>query len=294
MPLIAITCPRYATPLNFVEALSAFYNCPSYEDIDIVKETAQVYDLKKELIFNAFQGGQIPFENFTHDRQKCMAALKVQITYHICNGSCIFSGILSHLIQEPAPLFFRILANTPWQYRITQAMEKEGKASQDVKSYLTKADRRTQWFADSLGLPSLLNPVLHHMSLEWQKTDQTTYELTADQIDGILKEIDSNQLPALAIKKETAIDLHTSARVEFALAGLGHTLIIDSQAGHILVTLDRKVMNLARAQQEILDLAGVIPGVKSVKTKIGPNYYKGSITKNLDFSTPFRRKPKDP
>jgi hypothetical protein len=67
-------------------------------------------------------------------------------------------------------------------------------------------------------------------------------------------------------------------------------MIIESNSGHVLVTLDRKIMNLARAQKEIMDLARAVPGVKSVQTKIGPNFYKGGIIRNLNLTTPFKRK----
>jgi hypothetical protein len=39
-----------------------------------------------------------------------------------------------------------------------------------------------------------------------------------------------------------------------------------------------------------MDLARAVPGVKSVQTKIGPNFYKGGIIRNLNLTTPFKRK----
>ena len=163
MTLIAITCGMYAAPYRLIDALSALYQCAVYEDPALVKQTGQAQDLRTDLIFKSIQCRQIPFDNFTHDRKKCLAALKVQISQNILRGPCFSSGVLSHLI-------------------------------------------------------------------------------------------------------------------------------IESDSGHVLVTLDRKVMNLARVQKEIMDLAGAVPGVKSVKTKIGPNFYKGGVVRNLNLTTPFKRK----
>ncbi len=296
LPLIAITCGQYASPCKLVDAASALYNCPVFEDVEVIQAAARGHGLKKELIFKAVQGRHIPFDNFTHDRKKCMAALKVQITDCICKGPCIFSGILSHLIQSPEPVFYRILSDTPRQYRVKQAREKDKLSGQEAMAAITKADRRTQRFADLLGLPSLYEPGLHNLALDWQKADKESFDLTESQLKSTLEKIqaDLNASIFTSKNKETVFDLNTSARVEFALAELGHCLVIESHSGHILVTLDRKVMNLSKAQQEITDLARVVPGVKSVKTKIGPNYYKGGITRNFDFGAPFRRKSKDP
>nr|WP_321404907.1 hypothetical protein [uncultured Desulfobacter sp.] len=292
MPLIAITCGMYAAPYRLIDALSTLYECAVYEDPALVKQTGRTHDLKTELIFKSIQCRPIPFDNFTHDRKKCLAALKVQISHNILNGPCLFSGILSHLIPVSVSGIYRIMSAPPMQIRRQRAMRIAQLSSQAATQTISQSDQREQRFAAHLNLDNLWDPARHDMALEWGKIDKTTHDMTLEDVNQVLEKV----RPGIEIatsdpnKKMRTIDFNISSRVEAVLAGLGHSLIVESDSGHVLVTMDGKVMNLTRAQKEIVDLAGEVPGVRSVKTKIGPNFYKGGIARNLNITAPFKRK----
>lgn len=258
----------------------------------LVKQTGQANDLKTDLIFRSIQGRHIPFDNFTHDRKKCLAALKVQISENILSGPCLFSGVLSHLIPTSVSGIYRIMSTTPMQVRSQRAMSLSQLSGQAAAAAITRSDRREQRLAAQLNLDSLWDPALHDVVLEWGQIDTTTHDMTREAVNKALGKIRPD-IEGSMKKNNThmhAVDFNISSRVDAALAGLGHHLIIESGSGHVLVTLDRKVMNLARVQKEIMDIACVVPGVKSVKTKIGPNFYKGGIVRNLNLPPSFKRK----
>ena len=292
MPLIAITCGLYASPDRLIDALSALYQCTVYKDPVLVKQTGRSHNLKTDLIFRAIQDRHIPFDNFTHDKKKCLAALKVQISENILSGPCLFSGVLSHLVPASTCGIYRIMSPAPMQVRSQRAIAIEHLSSQAAATAIAKADHKDQRFAAQLNITSLLDPALHDMVLDWKKIDANVSDMTGQDVDQSLKKIEPEIERAIkhTHKKSGAVDFNIGSRVDEALAGLGHHLIIESDGGHVLVTLDQKVMNLARAQKEIIDIAGVVPGVKSVKTKIGPNFYKGGIVRNLNLTAPFKRK----
>jgi|GEM_PF-1127453 len=292
MTLIAITCGIYASPYRFIDALSALYQCTVYEDSVLVKQTGQTHDLKTDLIFKSIQCRQIPFDNFTHDRKKCLAALKVQISQNILRGPCLFSGILSHLIPAPVSGIYRIMSAPPMQVRRQRAMSMGQLSCQASTNAITRSDKNEQRFAAQFNLGSLWDPAGHDMVLEWRQIDTATHDMTQEEVNRTLEKIrpDIESSMKNGNRNMHAVDFNISSRVDAALAGLGHNLIIESDSGHVLVTLDRKVMDLARAQKEIMDLARGVPGVKSVKTKIGPNFYKSGIVRNLDLNAPFKRK----
>ncbi|NDY71591.1 hypothetical protein DO021_08200 [Desulfobacter hydrogenophilus] len=292
MTLIAITCGLYAAPYRFIDALSALYQCTVYEDSALVKQTGQAHDLKTDLILKSIQCRQIPFDNFTHDRKKCLAALKVQISKNILSGPCLFSGILSHLIPAPVSGIYRIMSPTPMHVRRQRAISMGQLSNQAATNAIARSDKSEQRFAAQLNLDSLWDPTGYDMVLEWSKIDAATHDMTQGEVNRTLEKIrpDIENSMKNANKNVHAVDFNISSRVNAALAGLGHNLIIESESGHVLVTLDRKVMNLARAQKEIMDLAHGVSGVKSVKTKIGPNFYKSGIVRNLGLTAPFKRK----
>lgn len=292
MTLIAITCGLYASPYRFIDALSALYQCTVHEDPVLVKQTSQAHDLKTDLILRSIQGRHIPFDNFTHDRKKCLAALKVEISKHILSGTCLFSGVLSHLIPTSVSGIYRIMSAPPMQLRSQRAMVMGQLSDQAAAAAIARSDHREKRFAAQLNIASLRDPARHDMILEWRKIDTTAHDITREEVDQTLEKIrtDIERSMKNANKNRQAVDFNISSRVDASLADLGHHLIIESDSGHVLVTLDRKVMNLSRAQKEIMDLACVVPGVKSVTTKIGPNFYKGVIVRNLNITAPFKRK----
>lgn len=292
MTLIAITCGIYASPYRLIDELSSLYRCAVYEDPALVKQTGLTHDLKTDLIFKSIQCRQIPFDNFTHDRKKCLAALKVQISQNILSGPCLFSGILSHLIPASVSGIYRIMSPTPMQIRRHRAMSIAQLSSQAANSTIIRSDNSEQRFSAQLNLDSLWDPARHDIALEWRKTDASTHDMTQEEINRTLEKINPKieQLVRNPNKTKHAVDFNISARIDAALAGLGHHLIIESDSGHVLITLDRKVMNLARAQKEITDLARTVEGVRSVKTKIGPNFYRSGTIRNLSLTAPFKRK----
>lgn len=292
MPLIAITCGMYAAPHRLIDALSALYQCAVYEDPALVKQTGQAHDLKTDLIFKSIQCRQIPFDNFTHDRKKCLAALKVQISQNILKGPCLFSGVLSHLIPTSVSGIYRIISAPPMHVRRQRAMNIDQLSSHAAAHTISRSDQRDERFAAQLNLDRLWDPARHDMDLAWEEIDTAAHDMTREDVDRVLERI----RPGIEVatgdpnKKVHSLDFNISSRVEAVLAGLGHRLIIESDSGHVLVTLDGKVMNLALAQKQITDLARTVAGVRSVKTKIGPNFYKSGIARNLNITAPFKRK----
>ncbi len=84
------------------------------------------------------------------------------------------------------------------------------------------------------------------------------------------------------------IDFKLISEIDLVLSEIGQGLLIGIEGGNVIVTIDKKVMMLARLQQKIVTVVQKIPGVKSVETKIGKNYYKGNIIRNYEFETPLR------
>lgn len=292
MTLIAITCGVYASPNRFIDALSALYKCNVYEDSVLVKQTGRAHDLKTDLIFKSIQCRQIPFDNFTHDRKKCLAALKVQISQNILTGPCLFSGVLSHLIPASVSGIYRIMSAPPMHIRRQRAMSTARLSSQAATDDIARSDHMQQRFAAQLNLDSLWDCTRHDIVLEWRQIDSSTHDMTREEVGRTLEKIrpDIERSMQTTNKNGPAVDFNISSRVDAALADLGHHLIVESDHGHIMVTLDSKVMNLTRTQKELVDIARTVPGVKSVKTRIGPNFYKGGIVRNLNLTAPFKRK----
>nr|MBL0716630.1 response regulator [Desulfobacterales bacterium] len=76
--------------------------------------------------------------------------------------------------------------------------------------------------------------------------------------------------------------------VEVAMSELGKGLQVDAADGKVVVTIDKKVLMLTKFEQKIINIVQKIPGVQSVETKIGKNFYEGNLIHNYDFDPPLR------
>ncbi|WDP92927.1 MAG: cytidylate kinase-like family protein [Desulfobacter sp.] len=295
MPVIAITCGLHTAPRQLIEILAETYGATVCTDTDLVEATSLTQGLPDDLIFKVVHGKPVPHNEFTHDRERCVSGLKKTLSDAIARDNCIFIGIISHLIPASISHVFKILSTAPQPVRIRRAVENGRLSESSAESILEKADRRAEWWVKNLTgkLPldtSQYDLVIAHEDAYTNhlNMDETLARYLAEQIKAALAAPPFNQPAPNKIS-----DFCINSNVEVALSAFGTGLLVDTQSGNVTVTLDRKVMNLSKIQQQIMAAATAVPGVETVKTKIGPNYYKGSIVKNFNIGPPrgYRSKP---
>ncbi len=296
MPVIAITHRLYSDPRRLTQQLEKSLSCSVYTDNDLLEITAKDHGIKLDLLHKVVRGKPIPFNNFTHDREKCLSALIKTLSNLLATGNCILIGIVSHLIPQSVSHIFRILACAPQAKRIARGLS-EGKSSKRAAlTSMGKYDRyASQWTKNIIGHspwhPDFYNLVLSPECCQDKNTSKDepakSIDLTDSQVETLLKQICINLeqspfTPPHPIEQER-LDFTIEANVAMVLAPIARGIIVRSSLGDVTVTLDKKVMNLVHVQQKILAAASSVAGVNSVHIKIGPNYYKGNIIRSFDF-----------
>lgn len=282
MSTIAITSGLYSNEEEIIKKLSDKYNMNILTDNDIIQTTHQTSNIKLSTLQKVIESKPLAFNDFTHEKEKCIALLKQTIAGVIQKGDCIFHGFLTHLIPEKISHIMRVLIITDKKNRIKNGIEKNGLNEKDAIKNIEEADKYAALWTNSIYQRKAWDESLFDIVIP---SDKLSTEEAVSLISKNMEKLLSNKEEL--IKKEIA-DFKLIADIDVALSEIGTGLFTESEDGNIIVTIDKKVMMLTSFQQKIIKTIETIPGVKSIETKIGHNYYKGTIVRNYEFETPLR------
>ena len=282
MPVLTISNGLYSNAKEIIAQLEANHGYTVITDQRIIDRTASKYKIKTSTIQKTIQSKQIAFNDFTHEKEKCIVCLKQIISEYLQTDDCLFHGILGHLIPRKISQVMRILIITDKTTRIKNGMNFHGSSQKEALKAINLFDKHAiLWTTGILGKKAF-DAALYDMVIPTDKLN------LAQSLELITKHTDKfKSLSPVTVKKE-ANDFELSARVEVALAGAGSKLNIDSDDGNIMITIDKSVMMLAKFKEKITLLARKIEGVTSVETKLGKNYYSNTMVRKLNVETPVR------
>ncbi|MBU1195913.1 MAG: response regulator [Proteobacteria bacterium] len=282
MSILAITSGLYSNEDEIIRKLTDKFNIDVLTDADIIDKTHQRSKIKLSTLQKTVESKPIAFNDFTHEKEKCLALLKQTLSEAMQKGDCIFHGFLSHLIPKEISHIMRILIITDKKNRIANGMEKNKLNEKEATRDIEEADKYAALWTNSIFQKKAWDESLFDIVIPSDKTDS---DESVALISKNLEKLLSNKEDL--IKKEL-FDFKLIADIDVALSEIGTGLITEADNGNIMVTIDKKVMMLSSFQQKIVKTVETIPGVKSVETKIGHNYYKGNIIRNYEFETPLR------
>lgn len=283
MPILMITNGLYSNAQEIIDNLGKKIGCPVITDKDIIDQTTKRTGIKQTTLQKVIESKYLAFNDFTHEREKCIACIKQTISEYLQTGNCLFHGIIGHLIPKHISHAMRVLIITDKETRIKNGMTLHDISKKEAVKAITRFDKHAFLWSNAIVGKKAWKKSLYDIVIPTDKMNKdASLNLISEHIQKILT------LPAELIKKEVA-DFLLMARVEVALAGMGNKLDASADSGHITITIDKSVMMLSRFKQKIITLVQGIEGVKSVETKLGKNYYSNTIVRRMDMeATPLR------
>ncbi len=282
MSIIAITSGKYSNASDIADQLSQKLNSRVYTDTDLMGITHQNHSIKLSTLQKVLESKPIAFNDFTHEKEKCIALIRKTMSDIAAKENCIFKGMLAHLIPEEVSHAMRVLIITNKSNRITNGIKLNQKDKKEIENEIEQTDKYAALWTHSLFDRKPWDEALFDIVIP---TDKMTAQ---ESTDLILKHAHTlwNDNEA-AIEKELS-NFKLMADIDVALSDIGTGLFCTADDGHVVITIDKKVMMLNSFQQKIVKTIQALPDVKSVETKIGHNYYKGNIIHNYEFETPLR------
>ena len=282
MSILAITSGLYSNAGDTVTMLSEKSNSKILTDPDILEKTHQTYDLKSATLQKVIETRPIAFNDFTHEKEKCIALIKKTMSDYVLTDDFIFHGILSHLIPKGISHVMRVLIITDKKKRIENGVTNHGLNEKEAIRNIEQADKHAALWTNSIFGKKAWDESLYDIVIP---TDKLNPE---ESVNLILKQMEKLLFNKEDLIKKELSDFKLTSDVDVALSDIGQGLLTNVDNGDVVVTIDKKVMMLTKFQQNIIKTVEGLPGVKSVETKIGHNYYKGNIIHNYEFETPLR------
>ncbi len=282
MPIISVTNGIYANSNEIVQMFGEQFNCSIVTDADIIEKTHQTSKIKKATLQKVVESKQIAFNDFTHDKEKSIIALKKSLADFVKKGNCIFYGLLGHLIPKEVSHVMRILIIAAKEKRIQNAMAQNKLSEKEAIKEIYNSDKQAFLWTASIFNKKAWDETLYDIVIPSRKFN------AQEAADLVLKHLEKLPFNDEDIIEHEVLDYQLAALLESVLSEIGQELKVKSRDGNVIVTIDKKVLMLSKFQQKIIKTVEAVQGVKSVETKIGQNYYKSNIIHHFEFDTPLR------
>ncbi len=253
-----------------------------YQQIEdkLIDETAKRFNLSPEKLRRTLTGPPPFWNNYTHEREKNLACLKVILGELLQNDEKIIHGFVGHLIPRDIQhvLDVCIIANFP--YRVQQAAKNLGVSEKEAAKIIRKDDEeRLQWT---------------QLILEKVPYDESLYDLMVPMQETSVEEAaklicdtaTSEPIKTTADSLLAVRDFLLAAQVNLALAKANHIVDVTAKHGEVTLSINRHVMRMKQYQEELKRLAMQIPGVSEARTELGLKYRAPAINPMANIELP--------
>jgi CheY-like chemotaxis protein len=223
------------------------------------------------------------FNKFTHEKQRSIAFLKLALAELIPDDNVLVTCFCGQLIPKTVSHSLRVCLIASLKYRIAAASREQGISNKEAAALVQKREEDcSAWMEMLFNQSDPWNAGLYDIVIPADKlTPADAATLIADNaISDVVRPTESSQ--------QALVDFRLAVAAEVALAREGHNVDVSAQDGSITITINKHVLMLSRLQEELRSIAGQIPGVKAVETKVGKDFHKSDIYRKHNFEMPSK------
>ena len=277
MSIIFLSSGIFSTASKIAKKLSDEHGFKVYSDDDIIEKAADKYKMKIEVFKKTIEGKPIAFNNFTHEKEKCIACMKAVLSELLTEKNVIFFGLSGHLIPATVSLILKVLVISDIKTRAQNGINNYALSEKEALKKVHDADEIAFLWTNSLHNTEPWDNSLYDIIIPTDKLDtKESIKLILDNLSKVDAQTD------LKSKLEVS-NFELATRVERILIENGHCVLVEADQGDIVLTINKHVIMLSMYEQKIKKIAAAVPGVKSVKTKIGKEFYKADTYRQHDF-----------
>ncbi len=283
MPVITIFSGTFCREESVVRKLIATTVHRLIRDTDIVYEAARCCGIPENKIVRAFSAKTSVFNKFTHERDRSIAHLRLTLARMLSDDNLLIEGFSGQLIPEEVTHVLRICLIADKASRILMASKEHGLSENEAVRLIRRHDEdRAAWVYG-----------LFHKNDPWDSSlyDMVvpTDKMSEDEIVALIQgNIDKDAVRPTRRSRNAVKDFILASEVEVALIREGHNVGVIAQSGAVTLTINKNVLMLSRLEEELKSVATRVPGVKSVKTKVGPGFHQADIYRKYDFEMPSK------
>ena len=282
MSIITVFAGIYCNEESAIKVILKKTGYTYLTDADIISKAGTLSDLPESKIVKALSTKPSVFNQFTHERERSIAYLKLAVAETLTADNVLISGFTSLLIPPGIEHVLRICLIADMKYRISLARS-SGLSENDALKSIHKSDEdRVSWTKNILERDDPWNISIYDMVLP---TDKMAPEEVANLVE---KTLERDILKISAVSEKAVQDFILASRVEIALAKEGHSIAAEADAGTVTLIINKNVIMLKKLEDELRAIAAKVQGVQSVATKVGKKFHQSDIVRKYDFETPSK------
>jgi two-component system, OmpR family, response regulator CpxR len=282
MSIIAVFAGSYCNDELVIEKILKETGYKYQTDSDIVRKASKPSGLAEAKVSKAFSAKTSAFNQFTHEKERSISYLKLAVAETLAEDNILINGFTSLLIPAGIPTVLRICIIADMKYRVAQASSSEMSEGEARKMLHASDEDRIVWTRTILEKNDPWDASTYDMVLPTDK-------MTPEEISTLVKKNLETDILKTSAQGEKAIrNFLLASQVETALAKEGHFITADADAGAVTLTINKKVLMLEKLEKELQSFAGKIPGVKSVITKVGKQFYQADVYRKYDLEMPSK------
>ncbi len=256
---------------------------PVIDDRMIIAAASRASGLSEKKIQGAFSAKTSLFNQFTHEKERSIAYLRLALAGMADADNLIVAGASGLLIPGNISHVLRVCLIADLKSRIATAQKQEQISEKEAAALIRKNDESMgAWVKSILRIDDPWASSSYDIMIPTDKTD------TDESVKLISQHAESDVVRPTDASKQAISDFLLAAKAGEALANAGHNVSTASTNGTIAITINKNVLMLARLEEELKQIVEKIPGVKGVETSVGEKFYQPDIYRKYDFQMPSK------
>src|SRR4030066_1179421 len=241
---------------------------------NIVSIASKSFDLPESKVWEAFSATTSVFNQFTHEKERAIAYLKLAVAETRTEEECVVHGFISHLLPSWIRHVLRICLIADMKYRVSLA-HSSGISESEALKVLHKSDEdKIGWTKSIIEKDDPWDVSIYDMVLPTDKM------APGEIADLVVKSLERDILKASPESHKAVEDFILASKVETTVVKAGHYFVTaEAHAGAVTLTINKNVLMLKRLEEDLQSIASKIPGVKSIVTKVGKKFYQTDIVR---------------
>jgi two-component system response regulator CpxR len=252
-------------------------------DKDLLVTAAGVVDMPADKIELAFSANEDVFNKFTHEKERSIAALRLAVARAIQADNLILVGFAGWLVPATLNQMLRVGIVADFKSRVASAIEMEGFSREKAEAAVREIDEdQAAWIAGLTGKNDPWNPSLYDIIIPVDTMPRT------EAVGLIAKYAEDNILIPSDRSVQVVRDFLLASEVNMALAAAGHDIQVNADQGAVILTINKNVFMLQRLEEELTYIAHKVPGVQSVVTRVGEDFYQAEVYEKISLEAPAK------
>ena len=246
-------------------------------DSQLIDRAAKHFGAAEKHLNRAMFGRPSFLDKSTHEKERHIAFLRSTMAEIFKEGIVLHHGFASHLLPKKLTHIMRVCLVAKLDYRLSVIREEEGGSAKAALKILNQEDESRKHWSDFLFGLGPWDRRLYDIKIPMDQT-------TVDEAVKLICDNAANPIFDITPKVNKAVDdFMLASRVNLILVEKGHVVDVSSSDGEVTLSINHYVMRVESFKQKVSELASEIPGVKTVKVKIGPRFSQPNIYPKLDL-----------